>query len=137
MVAGIFNVFYVCSLQVPSQHQIKLRSELQIFCNKCFFNNSFLIHWCGLLLHHMVRFWQSFSCWLEYLDEFMVDEMTASCLGSMAVSQAQIITPPPLYLTVGMKCFVFARCSDLQYGQTSSLQSCVSTGHCCKSCVAS
>uniref|UniRef100_A0A3P9BP32 receptor protein-tyrosine kinase n=1 Tax=Maylandia zebra TaxID=106582 RepID=A0A3P9BP32_9CICH len=41
---------------------------------------------------------------LWYTWEFMVDSMTAKCPSPVAAKQAQIITPPPLCLTLGMRC---------------------------------
>ena len=41
---------------------------------------------------------------LWYPEEFMVDSMTARCPDPVAAEQAQIISPPPPCLTVGMRC---------------------------------
>jgi len=41
---------------------------------------------------------------LWYTEEFMLDSMTARCPDPVVVKQAQIISPPPPYLTVGTRC---------------------------------
>lgn len=40
---------------------------------------------------------------ISYTEEFMVNSMTAGCLGPMASKQVQINSPPPPCLTIGVK----------------------------------
>jgi len=76
-----------------------------------------LLYICCCDWDHCLDAWQlqlSFSCWRDgltfdsrifwYTEEFIVDTMTARCPGPVGVDQYQIISPPPLCLTVCMRC---------------------------------
>ena len=73
---------------------------------------------------------------LWYIEEIIVNLVTAGCPGPVAAKQAQIISPPPPCLTVGMRClcqyaaFGFLHQPAVRYDQTFTLWSCLYKVHC-------
>lgn len=78
------------------------------------------------------------QCYSWVTHEFMLNLMTTRCSGPVAAKQAQIITPPPPCLTLGIRCFnmlflVFTKCITVHYDHTCPLWSCLAKWHCSRS----
>ena len=135
----LLHFFKVCTSLLRSSHTvpIRLRSGLWLeHCNQLilfFFRHSVvdLLLCLGSLSCCITQFQPRFSCSIDGLtcDSWIIwyteVSMTARCPGPVAAKQTQIISPPPLCLTVGMRCcaemlcLVSTRCGAVHHDQIS------------------
>lgn len=89
----------------------------------------------AVVLGIIILFGTGFSCWTDGLRSdsrilwyIEVNSMSARCPGPVTAKQAQILTSPPLCLTVGMGCFF--KHGAVYYRPTSPLWSRLFKGRC-------
>ena len=110
----------LCTALLRSHHSILVSLRSGLWLNHC---NTLILFFFRHSVVDLLLCLGSLSCWwasfsfscrtdgltfdsriLWYPEEFMVDSMTARCPGPVAAEQAQMISPPPPCLTVGMRC---------------------------------